>query len=159
MDANLLTLSDFSPLQSKAESSFTLPWVIVPVLSEHITVIEPKFSMAFNFFTITPCSDILLAPCDKFTLIIAGSIWGVNPTERANANIKDSKKDLFRIILNKNIIPINKVVTWSIRLPKSLMPFSKSVSESFLFKDKVIFPNSESLARFTITAIPDPLMT
>ena len=104
--------------------------MIVPVLSEHITVMEPKFSMEFNFLTITPCSDILLAPCDKLTLIIAGNICGVRPTDRARANMKDSKKDLFKTILNKKIKPIKRVVTCKIKFPKFLIPFSKSVSES-----------------------------
>ena len=80
-----------------------------------------------------------MAPCERFTLIIAGSIWGVNPTERASANIKDSRNGLFKNILNTKIRPIRNVVTWSIRLPKFFIPFSKSVAESFSPKDAVIF--------------------
>ena len=111
MAASLTNVSDFFPVLSIADSSLTWPFVMVPVLSEHITVIEPKFSMEFSFFTITPCADILFAPCDKFTLIIAGNICGVNPTDNANANMNDSKKGLLRIMLNKNIKPIKIVVT------------------------------------------------
>ena len=61
--------------------------------------------------------------------------------------------------MNTKIRPIRNVVTWSIRLPKFFIPFSKSVAESFSPKDAVIFPNSESLAKFTMTALPEPLIT
>ena len=59
------------------------PLVRVPVLSEQITFMLPKFSIEARRLTITLAFAIRLAPWARLMLMIAGNNCGVSPTASA----------------------------------------------------------------------------
>ena len=65
--------------------------VSVPVLSEHITEIEPSPSTAFNFFIIAFSFDIFCVPIARTIVTIELSASGIAATARATANKRDSR--------------------------------------------------------------------
>ena len=68
--------------------------VSVPVLSVHNTSILPKFSIAFNWRTITPSFAMAREPLAKTILMIAGKSCGVMPTAKATENNNESMAGL-----------------------------------------------------------------
>ena len=88
----------------------------------------PKFSIAARRFTITRRRAMLRAPWARFTLMIAGSSWGVRPTPRARANRKESTTGRFNSTLKAKISAIRIRVTSTSRLPNRRTPRSNSVS-------------------------------
>ena len=136
-----------------------MPSVKVPVLSEHITVILPKFSIELRRFTMTFFLAICFAPLAKLTLIIAGNNWGVNPTAKANVKSKESKKGLFKSTLTaKRKITMIKVISIK-RAPNRLIPISKSVNGILELNFSLIFPNSVFFPVEIIKTVPVPLTT
>ncbi len=59
--------------------------VSVPVLSVQSTSIAPKFWIEFSRLTITFLRDMAMAPFERQTETIIGSISGVRPTATARA--------------------------------------------------------------------------
>lgn len=62
--------------------------VKVPVLSEHMTVVQPKVSTLINLLTIALCLAILLVPRAKQVVITAGNPSGIAATANATAILK-----------------------------------------------------------------------
>lgn len=63
-------------------------YVSVPVLSEHITVVQPRVSTAGSFLTNAFLLTILLVPNAKQVVITAGSPSGIAATPNATACLK-----------------------------------------------------------------------
>ena len=62
--------------------------VRVPVLSEQITVVQPKVSTLLSLRTIAYYSDIFLVPKAKQVVITAGRPSGIAATANATAILK-----------------------------------------------------------------------
>lgn len=62
--------------------------VNVPVLSEHITVVQPKVYTLGNFLTIAYFLAIYLVPKAKHVVITAGNPSGIAATAKATAILK-----------------------------------------------------------------------
>jgi len=62
--------------------------VKVPVLSEHMTVVQPNVSTLISLLTIALCLAILLVPKAKQVVITAGNPSGIAATANATAILK-----------------------------------------------------------------------
>ena len=78
------------------------PCVSVPVLSVQSTSIAPRFWIALRRLTMTFFLDIAIAPFDRQTVTIIGSISGVSPTATATAKKKASPQSPFVSPLIRN---------------------------------------------------------
>lgn len=74
---------------NKKKCSTTISLVVsVPVLSEHIIVVQPKVSTDSNFLIIALCLAILLDPSARQVVITAGSPSGIAATASETATLK-----------------------------------------------------------------------
>ena len=148
-----------SPSTPIAACSFTVPSVSVPVLSEQRTSMLPKFSIEARRFTITLPLAIILAPCARLILIMAGKSCGVSPTASASEKRKESKAGRFRNTLITKMTKTKMSVTSIRKYPKRLTPLSNSVSGDLSLRRSDILPNSVSFPVPIIRADAVPLIT
>ena len=99
--------------------------VSVPVLSVHKTSIAPRFWIELSRLTMTFLRDMAMAPRDRHTVTIMGSISGVMPTATAMAKKKASVQlCLVRPLIRKTsgtMTSMNRIISHVNRA----MPLSK----------------------------------
>lgn len=98
---------------SKHQSLDTVMWfeVSVPVLSEQITLTEPKVSTLGNLLTMALRLAILRTPNAKVTVTIIGNPSGIAATAKDTDIWNISNQDLPCMIPTKQIIPITMKLT------------------------------------------------
>ena len=99
--------------------------VSVPVLSVHSTSIAPKFWIALSRLTMTFLRDIAIAPLERQTVTIIGSISGVRPDRHGDREEEAprSQLPLVRPLMTKTsgtmttmkriISQVNRLMPWS----------------------------------------------
>ncbi|VVB89993.1 Uncharacterised protein [uncultured archaeon] len=119
----------------------------------------PKFSIQARRLTITFCDAMRFAPCERFTLIIAGRSCGVRPTASAREKRSDSSTGRPRYaLMAKMKITRSRVISMR-KYPNRRTPLSNDVSGDLSFRLSETLPNSVSVPVLTTTAFALPLTT
>ena len=88
--------------------------VNVPVLSVQRTSIAPKFWIEWSRLTITFLRDMAMAPFERHTETIIGSISGVKPTATAKAKKNDSLQGFVKLLMRNtsgDMIAISVIIS------------------------------------------------
>ena len=144
--------------------------VSVPVLSVHITEVEPKVSTAGNFLIIEFFFDMVFVPTDRTMVTIEDRASGIAATAMATANIKEFKITIFispelgwvmaLITCNTNInIHIDKIAMPSFLENFSIFDCRGVCLTSVLSSMSAILPISVSIPVLVQTNLALPLTT
>ncbi len=153
------TSADDMPEASYAPSTSTMPSVSVPVLSVQRMSTLPRFSIALNRRTSTPCRAIIWAPLARLTLRIAGSSSGLSPTasatEKSSVSTGGRPRNTCATKTRSTMISMALVN----RYPKRRMPRSNSVSGGRSVSRCAMAPNSVDEPVLTTRQRAVPLRT
>ena len=128
-------------------------------MSVHSTSIAPKFWIELRRFTITPRPDIAIAPFERHTDTIIGSISGVRPTATASAKKNASCQLCLVNPLIRNTAGTMTAMKAIISQVNLLIPRSNAVGGASCVRPRAIVPNSVRAPVRTTTAVAEPLWT